>query len=199
MLKQIAYIQNFHSIQLLKINNYVQDVVVTILIILYWTLPPLTLYIGLHYARQAHQPRGDYSCRPPHHGQMIDIRSFQYLLVDDYANSYFVYQFLISILFLRHLECQLPQCCCCFFCCMRYRLCLGKNASCHSKSPFLTKIRLSVLASTLIMQHFYRIDFFCTFLLLNIFQKVVCTCMNKLLILPYLFFLFHVPAVNKDN
>jgi hypothetical protein len=28
-----------------------KDVVVTILIILYWTLPPLTLYLGLHYAR----------------------------------------------------------------------------------------------------------------------------------------------------
>jgi len=33
------------------VNQHQQDVVVTILIILYWTLPPLTLYIGLHYAR----------------------------------------------------------------------------------------------------------------------------------------------------
>lgn len=33
------------------VNQHQKDVVVTILIILYWTLPPLTLYLGLHYAR----------------------------------------------------------------------------------------------------------------------------------------------------
>ena len=33
------------------VNQHQQDVVVTVLIILYWTLPPLTLYLGLHYAR----------------------------------------------------------------------------------------------------------------------------------------------------
>lgn len=33
------------------VNQHQQDVVVTVLIILYWTLPPLTLYLGLHYSR----------------------------------------------------------------------------------------------------------------------------------------------------
>ena len=33
------------------VNQHQKDIVVTILIILYWTLPPLTLYLGLHYAR----------------------------------------------------------------------------------------------------------------------------------------------------
>ena len=33
------------------VNQHQQDIVVTVLIILYWTLPPLTLYIGLHYSR----------------------------------------------------------------------------------------------------------------------------------------------------
>ena len=33
------------------VNQHQQDVTVTVLIILYWTLPPLTLYIGLHYSR----------------------------------------------------------------------------------------------------------------------------------------------------
>lgn len=33
------------------VDQHQKDSVVSILIILFWTLPPLTLYVGLHYSR----------------------------------------------------------------------------------------------------------------------------------------------------